>query len=161
MKNVIGRGLKGVLTLVLLTFLSTPVIWAQPAGPGRAKVLLPGAGQVNRLLNQIRSLDLTPEQTRALRQLVRRARPRGQEIQQTVLEARKALTQAVNRGADRQALRPAAQALTQAFVTQAVFQARIRRALLNQLTDEQRVELRLLHQERSQQRKELQNDTGR
>lgn len=155
MKHLIGKGLKGSLALVLITLLSTPVWAAQPnrpararvgqarvVSPARARVLLPGGGQVNRLILQIRTLNLTPEQTRALRQMVRRARPRGQKIQQAIQRARKALTQAVNRGKNRQALRRPAQALTKAFIDQAVFQHRVRNALIKQLTEEQRRTLR-------------------
>jgi len=116
---------------------------ARPDRPVRAKqaaqnqAIAQGGGQINRLLNQLKTLDLTPDQSKAVDELVLKAGPKIKASQEAVTTARKGLDEAIFQGTDAQAIRPAAQKLTQALTEQAMFQASIINAVRKKLTVEQ------------------------
>jgi len=138
----------GLLSVILVVMIQGQMVSAQekkarPARPAKAKqaaqnkALIQGAGPLNRVLNQVKTLDLTPDQSKAIRELVQKSGPRAQAAQEAVQAARKGLDQAVIQGANEQTIRPAAQKMTEALVNQAVFQARIIGAVQSQLTEKQ------------------------
>lgn len=138
-----------LLILVLVTLVQVPV-WAQGAESAQKRVLVPGGGAVNRLIRQVRHLDLSDEQIHALRQLMRKARERGQEIQESVKAARRKLARKSLRGDDQEALSAAVDDLSEVLLKQAVFQARVSNAVRGQLTQKQKTQLKQRAQQRSQ-----------
>lgn len=141
--------LKWGLLSVILAVITQGQVWsaqekqARPDRPARAKqaaqnqAAAQGGGQINRLLNQVKTLGLTPDQSKAVQELVQKAGARMKASQEAVTAARKGLDEAVFQGADAQAIRPAAQKLAQALTEQAVFQASVVNAVRKQLTAEQ------------------------
>jgi hypothetical protein len=141
--------LKWGLLSVILTVMTQGQVWsaqekqARSDRPARARqaaqnqATAQGGGQINRLLNQVKALGLTPDQTKAVQELVQKAGAKMKASQEAVTAARKGLDEAVFEGADAQTIRPAAQKFAQAMTDQAVFQASVVNAIRKQLTAEQ------------------------
>ena len=132
---------RSLFIVVLVALIHMPV-WAQRPEAGKRRVIVPGGGPVNRLIVQLRRLDLSEEQTQAIRQLVRKAQPRGEEVQEAVRAARQKLAKKTLRGADQEALAEAVDKLSEALLEQAVFQARVCNAIRSELTQEQKAQLK-------------------
>jgi Spy/CpxP family protein refolding chaperone len=88
-----------------------------------------------------RRLDLTDEQTEKIRSISQESRTQAQEANRAVVEARKALSDCVEDGAEEEPIRAAARALAKAIEDQAVSRGRTLASIKGVLTDEQREQL--------------------
>ena len=149
MEHRTSWGIKAVFILSLVMLLQRPILAQRPQSVNK-RIILPGGGVANQLIHQIRGLDLSEDQSKALRRLIRRARPRGQEILEAIGTARQRLNQQVRKGAGREEMAPAVAALTEKLLDQAVFQARVSNAIRSQLTKEQKAKMRTRARQRGQ-----------
>ena len=133
----------GVLVGVLLTASSAASVSAQPDGR-RGRGFHGGRDGGPRAI--LRELDLSDEQREQLRALAEQGSSR--ETMERTREARKALNEAVESGADEGAIRQLAYDLGQTEGDAAVERARIHAGMMQILTPEQRQEYETLQQER-------------
>jgi Spy/CpxP family protein refolding chaperone len=98
-------------------------------------------GVAPNLMQLLRRLDLTNEQAEQIKEILKTNKEKAQAAQKTIVEARKALNEAVLKGANEAAIRDAATALGKTLGDAAVLRANVKASIEKILTNEQRTKL--------------------
>ncbi len=124
--------------------------WIGPGRDMRAPLMERGAGpnsSATGIMQLVRRLDLTSEQAEQIKETIKANKEKIQTAQKAVVEARKALNEAVAKGADEAAIREAATAVGKTLGDAAVLRANTTASVKEILTEEQRTKLDELRKE--------------
>jgi protein CpxP len=124
--------------------------WIGPERGIRAPFMGRGAGpnsSATGIIQLVRKLDLTDEQSKQIKEIVKTNKEKIQTAQKASAEARKVLNETVAKGADEKAIREAATAVGKALGDAAVLRANTAASVKAVLTDEQRTKLEELRKE--------------